>query len=84
MTEQVELNAVQNGNTTTKVDSGKKTKLELVKQPKNSRLFQPFKALGYICNEVPIRVQNRGQAFFITSAIGNHFHIYDVSLICDL
>ncbi|KAI9136584.1 Utp21 specific WD40 associated putative domain-containing protein, partial [Paraphysoderma sedebokerense] len=44
-------------------------------QPK---LFQPFRAIGYVTNDVPFSVQARGQAFFVTTCVGRSFHIYDV------
>lgn len=42
-----------------------------------SRLFDPFRAIGYISSDTPAAVQLRGNAFFITSAIGDAFHVYD-------
>jgi U3 small nucleolar RNA-associated protein 21 len=40
-------------------------------------LFAPFRALGYITNDVPICIQQRGQTFAITTCIGRSFQIYD-------
>jgi U3 small nucleolar RNA-associated protein 21 len=40
-------------------------------------LFAPFRALGYITNDVPICIQQRGQTFAITCCIGKSFQIYD-------
>jgi len=43
-----------------------------------SRVFQPYRALGYISNEVPFVVQTRGGVHFVTTCIGRSFQIYDV------
>ena len=42
-----------------------------------SRVFQPYRAVGFICGEVPAVVHNRGAAFFVTTCTGNNFQIYD-------
>ncbi|CAG8567238.1 8534_t:CDS:10 [Acaulospora morrowiae] len=42
-----------------------------------SRIFQSFRAIGYVANEVPFDIQARGQVFFITTSVGNSFHVYD-------
>lgn len=42
-----------------------------------SRLFQPFRALGYITSNIPHSIQYKGQAAFITVGIGRSFHVYD-------
>ena len=43
-----------------------------------SRVFQQYRALGYISNEVPFVVQTRGGVHFVTTCIGRSFQIYDV------
>ena len=43
----------------------------------NKGLFTPFRALGYITNEIPVCIQQRGQTFAITTCIGRSFQIYD-------
>ncbi|KAG0284216.1 hypothetical protein BGZ96_011385 [Linnemannia gamsii] len=43
------------------------------------RIFVPFRAIGYVTNEVPFNIQARGQAYFLTTCVGTTFHIYDVA-----
>ncbi|KAL7754136.1 rRNA-processing protein utp21 [Sorochytrium milnesiophthora] len=40
-------------------------------------LFQPFRALGYVANEIPFTIQKRGTENFITTCTGNAFQIYN-------
>lgn len=42
-----------------------------------SRLFEPFRAIGYVAADAPAAVVVRGGAFFVTSSIGDAFHVYD-------
>ncbi|KAJ2715236.1 rRNA-processing protein utp21 [Coemansia spiralis] len=46
-----------------------------------SRLFEPFRALGYIASGVPHSIQYRGQSAFVTAGIGRSFHVYDAEKI---
>ncbi|KAJ2790901.1 rRNA-processing protein utp21, partial [Coemansia guatemalensis] len=46
-----------------------------------SRLFEPYRALGYIASNTPHSIQYRGQATFITAGIGRSFHVYDAEKI---
>ncbi|KAI9011082.1 WD40-repeat-containing domain protein [Gaertneriomyces semiglobifer] len=55
---------------------------EILEHKESSRIkvagiFQPFKAIGYVTSDVPVCVQARGQANFITSAVGSTFNIWD-------
>ncbi|KAJ2102588.1 rRNA-processing protein utp21, partial [Coemansia sp. S100] len=61
------------------VIADKKTRVdsEVTKKQEGSRLYQPFRALGYITSSIPHSIQYRGQAAFITAGIGRSFHIYD-------
>ncbi|KAI7823322.1 Utp21 specific WD40 associated putative domain-containing protein [Gamsiella multidivaricata] len=43
------------------------------------RLFVPFRAIGYVTNEIPFNIQAKGQAYFLTTCVGTTFHIYDVA-----
>ncbi|KAI9298081.1 WD40 repeat-like protein [Neoconidiobolus thromboides FSU 785] len=43
-----------------------------------SKLYQPFKAVGYICNEVPFSIQTLGEFSVIGTVVGNTFHLYDL------
>ncbi|KAI8323790.1 YVTN repeat-like/Quino protein amine dehydrogenase [Martensiomyces pterosporus] len=47
------------------------------KPQSGSRLFDPYRALGYIASSIPHSVQYRGQAAFVTTGIGRSFHVYD-------
>ncbi|CAG8647186.1 26118_t:CDS:10 [Gigaspora margarita] len=42
------------------------------------RIFRPFRAIGYVANDIPFDLQVRGDTYFVTTCIGNSFHIYDV------
>ncbi|KAJ1964328.1 rRNA-processing protein utp21 [Dipsacomyces acuminosporus] len=57
----------------------KKTRKEsaLSKKQPGSRLFEPYRALGYIASSIPHSIQYRGQSLFVTAGIGRSYHIYD-------
>lgn len=40
-------------------------------------LFEPFRALGYVCNHVPFSLQPKGSQHFVTTVIGEAYHIYN-------
>ncbi|KAI9090875.1 quinon protein alcohol dehydrogenase-like superfamily [Phlyctochytrium arcticum] len=42
-----------------------------------SKIFEPFRAIGYVTADVPICVQPRGNVHAITTSVGSTFHIYD-------
>ncbi|KAI9255740.1 Utp21 specific WD40 associated putative domain-containing protein [Phascolomyces articulosus] len=44
-----------------------------------SRVFQPFRALGYITNDVPCVIETRGQDFFMTTCVGHNFQTYNLA-----
>ncbi|KAJ2182953.1 rRNA-processing protein utp21 [Coemansia sp. RSA 551] len=46
-----------------------------------SRLYEPYRALGYIASSIPHSIQYRGQTAFITTSIGRSFHVYDAEKI---
>lgn len=48
-----------------------------IPQPK---IFQPFRAIGYVTNDVPATFEARGQDFFMTTCVGKNFQIYNVGL----
>ncbi|KAJ1645421.1 rRNA-processing protein utp21, partial [Coemansia asiatica] len=52
-------------------------------QPKQvgSRLYDPYRAIGYIASNTAHSIQYRGQTAFITTGIGRSFHVYDVEKI---
>lgn len=45
-----------------------------------SVVFQPYRALGVVTNNVPASLQTRGAEHFITTCVGRAFHTYNVSL----
>ncbi|KAI8926926.1 Utp21 specific WD40 associated putative domain-containing protein [Entophlyctis helioformis] len=49
----------------------------MVVSSKKQGMFTPFRALGYVTADVPLSIQARGQAHFITSSIGDSFQIFD-------
>ncbi|KAI7834490.1 Utp21 specific WD40 associated putative domain-containing protein [Kickxella alabastrina] len=50
-------------------------------KPAGSRLFDPYRAIGYITSNIPHSIQYRGQSAFITTGIGRSFHVYDADKI---
>ena len=44
----------------------------------DGRLFEPFRAIGFVCNHVPAAVVAKGSAHFLTTAVGDAFHVYNV------
>lgn len=49
-------------------------------------LFQPFRALGYISDDVPFAVQRRGKETFVTVSVGKAWQVssfqYSLSRVC--
>jgi U3 small nucleolar RNA-associated protein 21 len=43
-----------------------------------TRIFQPFRAIGYFTNDIPFDIQKRGEAYYLTTCVGNSFHVYNV------
>ena len=48
------------------------------KTTESTRLFEPFRAIGFVCNHVPAVTVARGSAHFLTTAVGDAFHVYNV------
>ena len=42
-------------------------------------LFEPFRALGYITDDVPFAVQRRGKETFVTVSVGRTWQVYNAS-----
>ncbi|KAJ2511256.1 rRNA-processing protein utp21 [Coemansia sp. RSA 2049] len=51
------------------------------KRATGSRLFEPYRALGYITNGIAHSVQQRGQTAYVTTGIGRTYHVYDAEKI---
>jgi hypothetical protein len=49
------------------------------KKPKHSKIFQPFRAIGYVTNDVPYVINQLGQDYFLTTCVGTSFQTYNVS-----
>ncbi|KAK7203840.1 Utp21 specific WD40 associated putative domain-containing protein [Myxozyma melibiosi] len=68
--------------TSSAVESGKRRKIATVagsarRQQHASRIFSPFRALGYVTSTVPFSVSTLGQTFILTTVVGNSFQVYD-------
>ena len=57
----------------------KKSRTQSVGHVRTARIFQPFRALGYVTNDVPFSVHAQGQAFFVTTSVGTSFQVFDVA-----
>ncbi|KXJ18314.1 U3 small nucleolar RNA-associated protein 21-like [Exaiptasia diaphana] len=42
-----------------------------------SQLFSPFRALGFVANQVPLAIQAQGQENLVATAVDSSFHVYD-------
>ena len=51
----------------------------LYKMATGSQLFSPFRALGFVANQVPLTLQTQGLENLVTTAVGSAFHVYNVS-----
>ena len=62
------------------IKNKKQQKKAKIENPLNKKfsVFYPYKSIGYVATEVSPCIQNRGQAFFLTSPVGHSFHIYNV------
>lgn len=43
----------------------------------SSAIFEPYRALGLICNHVRSAVQTRGNDHFVTTCVGDAYHVYN-------
>eukprot|EP00037_Helgoeca_nana_P000952 m.24549 g.24549 ORF g.24549 m.24549 type:complete len:919 (+) comp11276_c0_seq1:225-2981(+) len=42
-----------------------------------SVIFKPYRALGEVCSHIPVAVQHRGNDHFVTTVVGDAYHIYN-------
>ncbi len=49
-----------------------------------SALFQPFRALGYITDDVPFAVQRRGAQTFVTVSVGKAWQVGQAMEVMEL
>lgn len=47
----------------------------------HSKIYQPFRAIGYVTNEIPYVINNHGQEYFLTSCVGSSFQTYNVNYL---
>ncbi|EEB05244.1 U3 snoRNP-associated protein Utp21 [Schizosaccharomyces japonicus yFS275] len=59
------------------IDKKRKIQPEPAKKPRDSRIFAPFRAIGYVSNHVPFDIEARGSHFLATTCVGNAFQTYD-------
>lgn len=52
-----------------------------IKQKENDSIFSYYRALGKVSIDVPSTLNYRGNKGFVTSAVGSHFHIYDLETL---
>ena len=41
-----------------------------------SQLFEPFRAIGYVCDQTPAALQQRGTETFVAVAVGRAYQLY--------
>lgn len=50
-------------------------------QPKRSRIFSPFRALGMVSDHVPFACGSLGGTFYLVTSVGRSFQIYDAATL---
>jgi hypothetical protein len=60
------------------IDSKKRRVENAKKSANHSKIYQPFRAIGYVTNEIPYVINNLGQDYFLTTCVGNSFQTYNV------
>ncbi|KAJ1941755.1 rRNA-processing protein utp21, partial [Linderina macrospora] len=60
------------------MSAAKRTRTEETQKAAGSRLFSPYRALGYVTSNVAHSIQHLGQTAYITTAIGRSYHVYSV------
>jgi len=45
----------------------------------SSLLFQPYRAIGFVCDSTPFHFKRLGQQNFVTLAIGKAWQVFNVS-----
>ncbi|ODV84308.1 hypothetical protein CANARDRAFT_29191 [[Candida] arabinofermentans NRRL YB-2248] len=68
------------------MQDGKRRKLELQSGKngqviKHSKIFSPFRVLGHVSNGTPFAIGTLGSSFYIATAVGRSFQIYDASTL---
>lgn len=51
---------------------------ESKKANNHSKIYQPFRAIGYVTNEIPYVINNFGNTYFLTTCVGTSFQTYNV------
>lgn len=60
------------------IDTKKRRVESTKKSTAHSKIYQPFRAIGYVTNEIPYVINNLGQDYFLTTCVGNSFQTYNV------
>ncbi|RUS31073.1 Utp21 specific WD40 associated putative domain-containing protein [Jimgerdemannia flammicorona] len=47
--------------------------------PQQPRIFQPYRAIGYVTNDLPFVIHSKGQQYFLTTCVGLNYQIYNVA-----
>ncbi|EPX71916.1 U3 snoRNP-associated protein Utp21 [Schizosaccharomyces octosporus yFS286] len=55
----------------------RKTQETNVKPLRKSKIFAPFRSIGYVSNQIPFDIEVRGTHFLVTTCVGNSFQTYD-------
>lgn len=53
---------------------------ETKKSNNHSKIYQPFRAIGYVTNEIPYVINNFGNEYFLTTCVGTSFQTYNVKI----
>ena len=46
-----------------------------------TRLYAPYRAVGYVCDGTPSAIQTRSSTSFLATSVGNAFHVYNVCTV---
>lgn len=41
-------------------------------------LFEPYRAMGYVCSQVPFSLIPKGKQHFVTTVVNDAYHVYNV------
>jgi U3 small nucleolar RNA-associated protein 21 len=59
-------------------NSSSKIVSSAINAKKRNHVFDAFRAIGYVCDDVPLSIQARGGKYFFTSSIGRAFQVWNV------
>lgn len=67
--------------TTKRIKSSQPILSSSIQKENNNSIFTYYRALGKVSIDVPSTLNYRGNKGYVTSAVGNHFHIYDLETL---